>query len=67
VGSGHDVTLVKWSAPFITALIALAVLAVVMTQVPLRNAGDPDEPAPVNPPKTVLSRRPIPKSRIRKK
>ncbi|MGA2135667.1 MAG: oligopeptide transporter, OPT family, partial [Bryobacteraceae bacterium] len=46
VGSGHDVTLVKWSAPFITALIALAVLAVVMTQVPLRNAGDPDEPAP---------------------
>jgi UDP-GlcNAc:undecaprenyl-phosphate GlcNAc-1-phosphate transferase len=29
--------------------------------------GDPDEPAPVNPPKTVLSRRPIPKSRIRKK
>ena len=46
VGSGNDVTLVKWTAPFLTALIALAVLVVVMIQVPLRNAGDPDEPAP---------------------
>ena len=46
VGSGHDVTLMKWAAPFVMALIALAVLAVVMIQVPLRNAGNPDEPAP---------------------
>jgi putative OPT family oligopeptide transporter len=46
VGTGHDVTLVKWDAPFIAALIALAVLTVVMIRVPLANAGSPDEPAP---------------------
>jgi len=46
VGSGRDVTLVKWTAPFVAAVIALAVLIVVMIQVPLRNAGRPDEPAP---------------------
>jgi len=46
VGTGHDVTLVKWTAPFVAALIALAVLIAVMIQVPLRNAGRPDEPAP---------------------
>jgi putative OPT family oligopeptide transporter len=46
VGTEHDVTLLKWTAPFVAALIALAVLAVVMVQVPLRNAGRPDEPAP---------------------
>src|SRR5271169_5067545 len=46
VGSGHDVTLVTWKAPFIMALIALAALIAVMTRVPLANAGSPDEPAP---------------------
>ena len=46
VGSGRNVTLLTWTAPFPAALIALAVLAVVMIQVPLRNAGRPDEPAP---------------------
>ena len=46
VGTGYDVTLLKWAAPFPTALVALAILVVVMIQVPLRNAGRPDEPAP---------------------
>ncbi len=46
VGTGHDVTLLKWAPPFPAALIALAVLIVAMVQVPLRNAGRPDEPAP---------------------
>ncbi|HEX8815570.1 MAG TPA: oligopeptide transporter, OPT family [Terriglobales bacterium] len=46
VGTGHDVTLVKWDAPFIAALIALAILTAVMIRVPLANAGSPDEPAP---------------------
>jgi putative OPT family oligopeptide transporter len=46
VGSGHDVTLVHWSAPFWAALIALAVLVFAMIKVPLANAGSPDEPAP---------------------
>jgi putative OPT family oligopeptide transporter len=46
VGTGHDVTLLKWTAPFVAALVALIVLMVVMVQVPLRNAGSPDEPAP---------------------
>jgi len=46
VGSGHDVALVKWTPPFIAALIALAILIVVMVRVPLANAGSPDEPAP---------------------
>jgi putative OPT family oligopeptide transporter len=46
VGSGHDVTLVKWAAPFWAALIALFVLIFAMVKVPLANAGSPDEPAP---------------------
>ena len=46
VGSGRDVTLMKWVAPFPLALIALVLLIVLMIQVPLRNAGSPDEPAP---------------------
>ena len=46
VGSGHDVTLVAWKAPFWAALIALVVLIVGMVKVPLANAGSPDEPAP---------------------
>jgi putative OPT family oligopeptide transporter len=46
VGSGHDVTLFKWAAPFFMALIALAILIAVMIRVPLANAGSPDEPAP---------------------
>ncbi len=46
VGSGHDVTLVKWTPPFIVALVALAILIFAMIRVPLANAGSPDEPAP---------------------
>jgi putative OPT family oligopeptide transporter len=46
VGSGHDVTLFKWTAPFWAALIALFVLVIGMVKVPLANAGSPDEPAP---------------------
>jgi putative OPT family oligopeptide transporter len=46
VGSGHNVTLLKWAPPFVVALIALIVLMVALVQVPLANAGSPDEPAP---------------------
>lgn len=46
VGTGHDVTLLKWAPPFPVSLIALAVLAVVMVRVPLTNAGRPEDPAP---------------------
>jgi putative OPT family oligopeptide transporter len=46
VGSGHDVTLVKWTPPFVVALVALAILIFAMIRVPLANAGSPDEPAP---------------------
>jgi len=46
VGSGRDVTLVQWTPPFLLALAALAVLAVVMIRVPLANAGRPEDPAP---------------------
>lgn len=46
VGTGHDVALMRWHAPFIAALIALVVLMIVMVRVPLANAGSPDEPAP---------------------
>ena len=46
VGSGHDVTLFKWIAPFWVALIAMLVLVVGMVRIPLANAGSPDEPAP---------------------
>jgi putative OPT family oligopeptide transporter len=46
VGSrGKMFTLVE-KAPWATAIIALIVLIVVMIQVPLRNCGHPDEPAP---------------------
>ena len=46
VGSGKNVTLVHWSPSIWTALAALAMLVIVMTRVPLANAGSPDEPAP---------------------
>jgi putative OPT family oligopeptide transporter len=46
VGSGRDVTLFKWTPPFLLALGALAVLAIVMIRVPLANAGRPEDPAP---------------------
>ena len=46
VGSGHDVTLFRWTPPFLLALGALAVLAIVMIRVPLANAGRPEDPAP---------------------
>jgi putative OPT family oligopeptide transporter len=46
VGTGHDVTLVKWTAPWMGALIAMTVLIAVMIKVPLANAGRPEDPAP---------------------
>jgi putative OPT family oligopeptide transporter len=46
VGSGHNVTLLKWAPPFVVALIALIALVIALVQVPLANAGSPDEPAP---------------------
>ncbi len=46
VGSGHDVTLFQWTPPFLLALGALAVLALIMIRVPLANAGRPEDPAP---------------------
>jgi len=46
VGSGHDVTLFKWTPPFFLALGALAVLAIVMIRVPLASCGRPEDPAP---------------------
>jgi hypothetical protein len=46
VGSGHDVTLFKWTPRFFLALAALAALAIVMIRVPLANAGRPEDPAP---------------------
>ncbi len=46
VGSGHNVTLLKWAPPFVVALVALIVLMVALVKVPLANAGSPDEPAP---------------------
>jgi putative OPT family oligopeptide transporter len=46
VGSGKDVTLVHWTPPIWAALAALAALVIAMIQVPLANAGSPDEPAP---------------------
>jgi len=46
VGSDHDVTLFKWTPPFLLALGALAILAMVMIRVPLANAGRPEDPAP---------------------
>jgi putative OPT family oligopeptide transporter len=46
VGSGHDVTLFKWTPPFFLALAALAVLAIVMIRLPLASCGRPEDPAP---------------------
>jgi putative OPT family oligopeptide transporter len=46
VGSGHNVTLLKWAPPFVVALIALLVLIFALVRVPLANAGSPEEPAP---------------------
>jgi len=46
VGSNHDVTLFKWTPPYIVALAAMVVLALVMIRVPLGNAGRPGDPAP---------------------
>ena len=46
VGTGHDVTLFKWTVPFVVSLFALAVIVAVMVRVPLANAGRPEEPAP---------------------
>ena len=46
VGSGHDVSLLKWTPPFVAALIALTALIIALVRVPLANAGSPDEPAP---------------------
>jgi putative OPT family oligopeptide transporter len=46
VGSDHDVALFKWTPPFLLALGALAILAIVMIQVPLASCGRPEDPAP---------------------
>jgi putative OPT family oligopeptide transporter len=46
VGTGKDVTLVRWTPAIWAALAALAALVLVMIRVPLANAGSPDEPAP---------------------
>src|SRR5215467_5762506 len=45
VGAGKDVALLKWHAPFIAALIALAVLVVAMIRVPLAISFSSYEPA----------------------
>jgi hypothetical protein len=46
VGSGRDVTLIKWTAPGYLAVVALLILIVAMVRVPLANAGRPEDPAP---------------------
>jgi putative OPT family oligopeptide transporter len=46
VGSGHDVTLFKWTPPFLLALGALAILAIVMVRLPIASCGRPEDPAP---------------------
>ncbi len=46
VGSNHDVTLFKWTPPFLLALAALAILAIVMIRLPLASCGRPEDPAP---------------------
>jgi putative OPT family oligopeptide transporter len=46
VGTGHDVALMKWTAPIWAAAIALLILILGMVRIPLANAGSPDEPAP---------------------
>jgi putative OPT family oligopeptide transporter len=46
VGSGRDVTLLKWTPSIGLAIAALAILVLVMVRVPLANAGRPEDPAP---------------------
>ncbi len=46
VGSGHEVTLFKWTPPYLLALAALALLAIVMIRLPLASCGRPEDPAP---------------------
>ena len=46
VGSGYDVTLFKWDPPYLLALAAMVILAVVMVQLPLASCGRPEDPAP---------------------
>jgi putative OPT family oligopeptide transporter len=46
VGSGYDVALFKWTPPYLAAVAAMAILAIVMVRVPLANAGRPEDPAP---------------------
>ncbi len=46
VGTGNDVVLVKWTPPFIAALVALAIIIFGMIRTPLANAGRPEDPAP---------------------
>src|ERR1019366_5557815 len=46
VASVRALALVQWTPPFLLALAALAVLALVMIRVPLANAGRPEDPAP---------------------
>jgi putative OPT family oligopeptide transporter len=46
VGSGKDVTLIRWTPSIWVAGAALLVLILAMVRVPLANAGSPDEPAP---------------------
>ena len=46
VGSGRDVTLFKWTPPYLLALGAMAVLAIVMIRLPLASCGRPEDPAP---------------------
>ena len=46
VGSGYDVSLIKWNPPAILAVLAMLILIVVMVRVPLANAGRPEDPAP---------------------
>ncbi|MDR3765027.1 MAG: oligopeptide transporter, OPT family [Acidobacteriota bacterium] len=46
VGSRGKMFTVMEHAPWLTGVAALIVLILVMVQVPLRNAGSPDEPAP---------------------
>lgn len=46
VGSGKDVTLMHWTPSIWMAVGALVVLVFAMIQVPLANAGRPEDPAP---------------------
>ena len=46
VGTGHDVTLFKWTSPLIVAIVVMAILILAMVRVPIANAGRPEDPAP---------------------